>query len=80
MNEVWVLVGVSWKGTGALSESGMIEIEILEEMQVLAIIQVWDIEWKAEKGWRTDSGRRVAQGAKRPQVWKNHVCIEIMNI
>lgn len=40
MNEVWVLVGVSWKGTGALSESGMIEIEILEEMQVLAIIQV----------------------------------------
>lgn len=40
MNEVWVLVEVSWKGTGRLSESGMIEIEILKEMQVLAIIQI----------------------------------------
>ena len=40
MSEVWVLVEVSWKDTGGLSERGMIEIEILEGLQVLAVIQI----------------------------------------
>ena len=44
MGEVGVLVEVSWKGTGELSESGMIEIEMLEGMQVLVMVQICNFE------------------------------------
>lgn len=50
MGEVGVLVEVSWKGTGGLSESGMIEIEMLEGTQVLVMVQICNFEWVAEKG------------------------------
>lgn len=32
-----------------VSEGGMIETEMLEGLQVLAIVHIWDFEWVTEK-------------------------------